>query len=181
MKNKFIKIKLISQKSGFTFIETLIYLAIVGLVVVGLVSFALSISGTQNKNYAVQEAQVNARIAIDIISQRIKASSGVNIGASVFGSDPGVLSLSMADAGKNPTIINLNQDDGTLQITEGASAPVALTSNKVKVTNLVFTNLGHVNKRRNIGVDITVAYNADNSDIYFNYSESLHTAVSIRK
>jgi len=173
--------KNLSSQRGFTFVEIIIYLAIVGMVVTSLVTFALSISGQQNKNYVVQEVQANARTALDIMSQRIKSASDVNIASSVFGANPGILSLAMADVGKNPTIINLTGANGTLQIKEGIASPVALTSNKVKVTNLVFTNRGHQGKRRIIGIDLTVAYNSDNSDVYFNYSETVRTAVTLRK
>ena len=140
----------------------------------------MSISNSRNKNYVVQEVQANARVALDIIGQRVRAASGVNIGSSTFGSDPGVLSLVMTDGAKNPTIINLDQDDGVLQITEGLSGAVSLTSDEVKITNLVFTNLTPSGERENIKVEMTVEY-ASAEDVEFSYSQSYQTAVSLRQ
>ena len=169
------------NNKGFTFIETLVYIAIIGMVVVSFVMFALSISNTRNKNYVIQEVQANARTAQGIINQKIRAATGINTESSTFGSDPGVLSLSMADSAKNPTIINLDQDNGILRITEGLSDPVVIVSNKVKITNLVFTDLTSADSRGNIRIQMTVEYNTSLSDIKYRYSQSLQTAVSLRQ
>jgi prepilin-type N-terminal cleavage/methylation domain-containing protein len=168
------------KQNGFTLIEILIYVAIIGTAVTSLVFFAVSVSDSRNKNYVVQEVQANGRVAIDIISQRIRAATGVNIGSSIFDSDPGVLSLAMADGAKNPTIINLNQDDGVLQITEGLSEAAPVTSDKVKITNLIFTNLTPSGERENIKVEITLEY-ANAGDVEFAYSQEYRTAVSVRQ
>ena len=98
-----------------------------------------------------------------------------------FGADPGVLSLVMDDVNKNPTIINLNQDDGSLQITEGAGTAMAVTSKKVKVKNLVFTDLSLASSTKNIKINMTIDYNNVNQDVKYNYSDDLETAVSFRR
>jgi hypothetical protein len=47
----------------------------------------------------------------------------------------------MIDPLKNPTVFRLNQDNGTLEVSEQGGAFVSLTTAKISVTNLVFTNL----------------------------------------
>lgn len=168
-------------QKGFSLIELIIYLAIVSGVVLSMVLFSLSVSGSRAKTYVAQEVQANARVALNIISQKIKLANGVNMGVSIFGLDPGVLSLSMADAAKNPTVIDLDQDNGVLQIKEGVSSPVAITSDEVKVTNLVFTNLTSTGARENIRIEFTVEYNNPSGDIRYDHSRSLQTAVSLRQ
>jgi type II secretory pathway pseudopilin PulG len=168
-------------RSGFTLVETLIYIAIIGTAVSSFVAFSISVSNSRNKTYVVGEVQANARTAMDIMSQRIHASTGVNTGASTFGSDPGVLSLSMADVLKDPTILDLDMDDGVLRITEGVSAPIPLTSDETKVTNLVFTDLTGSGTRENIKIEVTVEFNNTSGDIEYDYSQSLQTSVSLRQ
>jgi len=170
----------IKNQKGFTLIEALIYLAIIGGVLAAFLNFSLSISQSRNKTYVVQEVQANNRVALDRITQAIESASGINIGSSTFDTDPGVLSLSMSSSTLNPTIISLSQNDGTLQITEGAGSPVAITSSEVKVTNLQFIRLNQANNRQNIRVFLTVEFNAT-GDVNFMYSQSLQTAVSLRK
>lgn len=170
------------RSDGFTLVETLVYITIIAMVVVAFVSFSISVSNSRNKAYVVQEVQANARTTLDLISQRIRAAVGVNTGSCTFGSDPGVLSLAMAEETENPTIIDLDQDNGSLQITQGLGDPVLITSNKVKVTNLVFTNLTPLTvDRENIRVEITLEYDNAGSDIEYTYSQSLQTAVSLRQ
>jgi len=175
-----LKKKKILNNHGFTLLEVIIYIGILGMILVAFVYFAISISNIRTKNYVKQEVQANARMAMNLITQRIKAANGINAGLSTFDSDPGELSLSMADSLNNPTIINLDQDDGILQIKEVSDAPVALTSDEVKVTNLVFTDLSSSNTKGNIRVDISINY-ADNGDQAYNYSMTLQSSANLRQ
>ncbi len=168
------------NSAGFTLIETLIYIAIIGGVMATFISFGLGIAQNRNKVFAKQEVQANARVALDIIGQKIKMSNGINIASSTFDADPGVLSLSMNDGDIDPTIIDLSVDDGILQITQGIGDPIFITSDKVKITNLVFTNLSGDSASGNIKIDITVEYDSA-GDTSFNYSQDITTAVSLRK
>jgi prepilin-type N-terminal cleavage/methylation domain-containing protein len=166
---------------GFSLIEVIIYIAVIGLAVVAIASFSFSIANSTSKNYVVQEVQGNTRTALNIITQRILAAEAVNTGSSTFGTDPGVLSLQMADAAKNPTVLNLTADDGVLQITEGASAAVALTTDEVNVTNLVFTNLTPSGARENIRIQMTIEFNNPSGDKEFEYSQSITTSITLRQ
>jgi type II secretory pathway pseudopilin PulG len=165
---------------GFTLIETIIYIALVGVIVSSMVLLSISVSEVRNKIYSAQEVQGNLRHATDIIAQRIRASTGVTIGNSTFGSDPGVLQLSMKESAKNPTIISLTADNGALQIQEGVGAAVLLTTDDVDVTNLLFTNLTD-GEREHIRIQMTIAYDSDAPDVEYAYSKSITTAVSVRQ
>jgi prepilin-type N-terminal cleavage/methylation domain-containing protein len=169
------------MNKGFTLIETLIYIALIGVVLSGFIVFSFSIGDARNKTYVVQEVQANARVALNLITQKILAANGVNAGSSTFGSDPGVLSLSMSEAGNNPTVISLNANDGQLQIKEGSADAVVITSDEVKVMNLVFTNLSGTNEKENIKVELTIDFNNQGTDIDFDYTQSWETALNIRQ
>ena len=166
---------------GFTLIETLLYIAIIGTAVTSFVFFAFSISEPRNKTYVVQEVQANMRTATSLISQRIREATGVNVDSSVFGSDPGVLSLVMADSSINPTVIDLSEDDGILRIIEGAANAVAITSSEVNVINLVFANLAPGGERESIRVAITIEFNNSSGDVEFDYTQNATTTITIRQ
>jgi type II secretory pathway pseudopilin PulG len=170
-----------NSQSGFTLVETLIYLAIVGMAVTSFVIFSIGVGDSRTKNYVAQEVHGNTRTGLDLITQRMRAATGINTASSTFATDPGVLSLVMADAAKNPTTIDLSADDGILQIKEGTGSVVAVTSDEVKITNLVFTNLTASSTRENIRVEITAEYNNPSGDVEFTYTQSLQTAVSVRQ
>lgn len=162
---------------GFTLIETIIYIAIIGGVLVALTSFVLTISGSRNKSYSEQEINANARLALNIVSQKIKSASGINVGASTFNAHPGVLSLSMTSSTLNPTVIALNGN--RLIITQGIGASQFITSPRVAITNLVFTNLTGDSNHGNIGIDIGFSFASSTGSDYV-FTSSLQTAVSVR-
>ncbi len=167
------------NRKGFTLIETIIYVAVIGGVLASFVVFSMSISNSRNKTYVVQEVQANARTAMNLITQKIRTANGVNISSSTFDTDPGILSLSMNSSTTNPTIISLTQDDGLLQIKEGEDGVLSAVSNQVKVTNLVFTNLTASSTKENIGINLTVEYNSDS--VEFTHAQSLQTTASLRQ
>jgi type II secretory pathway pseudopilin PulG len=171
----------LKNNNGFTFIETIIYVAIIGTVVASFVTFSISISNSRNKTYVVQEVQANARMAMNLISQKIRLANGINIASSTWDADPGVLSLSMSSSTLNPTIINLSADDGILQIKQGNGATVPIVSDKVQITNLVFTNLTASSTRGNVKIQITTQYNNASGDVHFSYSQTLQSAASLRQ
>ncbi len=165
---------------GFTLIETIIYIALIGMVILNFVFFTISIINSRNKSYVQQEVQANARVALDLMAQKIRGATWLNTTTSVFSTDPGVLSLEMIDGLVSPTVFSLNQDDGVLEITEAGSDPVTLTSNEIKITNLIFTNLTGTSSRSHVRIELTAEYIYD-EDVVFRYSQNLQTAVSLRK
>jgi type II secretory pathway pseudopilin PulG len=167
--------------AGFTLIEVTIYVAIIGTIATSLIAFAVTLSNARGKTYAAQEVQNNGRFAMRLISERIRRAAGINGISSVFGSDPGALSLAMESGAEDPTRIDLNQDDGRLQITEGIDPPLFATSDEVRVTNLIFTNLTGTGNRGNIRIEITIEYKNTGGDVDYTFSQDLQTSVSLRQ
>lgn len=160
---------------GFTLIEVLIYIVIIGLVVSGFIVFALSINNSRAKTYVVQEVQANARIALDLIGQKIRLAEDV-VNPSE-GNSASSLELDISDTDDN---LVFNVIDDVLNITDGAADPVAITSDEVKVSNLSFINLAQTGERDNIRIEITVEYANPESKEY-EYSQTLQTAISLRQ
>ena len=169
---------------GFTLIELVIYIAILGTVLLSFTYFGLNVAGTRNKVNVVEEVQANGRIALAVLSQRIRDATGVNTSTSVFGANPGggVLSLMMADVPtKNPTVFRLDAVSKALQIQEGTANAIFITSLQVQVTNLVFTNLTSTGSRANIRIELTISYNNPSGDPNFSYTASWTTTVGARQ
>jgi type II secretory pathway pseudopilin PulG len=166
--------------TGFTLIELIIYIAIVAGVITSLILYSISISDSREKSFVAQTVQSNARMALTLIAQKIRAANGVNTSLSVFDIDPGYLSLSYGAAGSNPTAIGLNQDDGLLEIKEGASAPSIIISDLVRVTDLRFTRLTSAGTQETIKIYMTIEYNSDTESPIYEYSQSFETTVRVR-
>ncbi len=173
------KFFILTNKKGFTLIETVIYVAITAGLLVALTSFILTISGSRNKSFSQQEVNANVRLALSIISHKIKSANGINFATSTFGVHPGVLSLSMASSTLNPTVFSLD-GNGRLILTEGVGASKFITSPQIKITNLVFSNLTSDGSHGNIGINLDFSY-VSSSNSGFNFVSSLQTAVSSRQ
>ena len=166
------------KNHGFTIIELIIYIAIFGMIVVGLISFALSVTTARAKTYASTEVEANGRIALAIVRGKVRAATAVTASGSVFNADPGVLRLQMPDG--SVTIIDLDANDGRLRIKEGNAAPLYITSRDVKVTNLIFENLSQAGEREEVNIYLTLSYGTRTSADY-SYTWSGRTAVGVRQ
>jgi len=165
--------------SGFTLLETVIAIGLLLIVIVSLTTFTFSILDIRTKLTSVSEVQGNMRLGFDVMSQKIRSASGVDILASTFTTDPGVLVLTMSDPAKNPTTFRLTANNGQLQMQEGVSAPVVLTSDEVRISQLIFNIGSPAGEQENIRIQMTTDYvYGENS--YAAYSETLQTSVSTR-
>ncbi len=163
----------IHDNRAFTLVEILIYIGIIGAVIVSFMSFMLFISHTRTTVEVRQEVQSNARIALDSMLEKIRAANQINEGASVFGAHPGVLALVQ---GATNRVFSLD-GNGALVMAENGAPPISLTSKKVQVTTLIFTDLSQPWLRGNIRIQLILENNFG-KDIVYEYE--LQSAASLR-
>jgi Tfp pilus assembly protein PilW len=137
---------------GFTLIEFLIYISIVGLILVLMTNLFWNVilGGTKENSY--QEVQQNGRFAIFKMKQEIKKAIGIN--NPLPGSSANSLSLVMANPIFNPTVFDLN--GGKLRITKGGSSPIEITTDQINVSSLSFTNLSYSDTPGTVMVEMTI-------------------------
>ena len=163
--NSELRIKNVTE-DGFTLMELLIYTAlfvIISVVTISLFIQIVSVTETYRRN---RESLDNARRAMDVITQEIKHAKSVYTPTSVLGSHPGQLSLETtrdADAEtikETTTYVDFYLDADHLYLKrEGQNSPQIITSEKVKVSNLVFTLLNNSGTGNpTIRTQITVVY-----------------------
>lgn len=160
---------------GFTLIEIIIYIAIIGVVISGFVSYSLSISGVRNKNYSIATVQANGRAALQVMTQKIREAQAVLTPGA--GTSDTQLILDMS--GTDPDI-TFSVSDGVLSMQEAGSSATTITDSRAVVSNLVFTNLAASGERDNVRLEMTVDYNTPTGDVQFGYSKSYQTAASTR-
>jgi type II secretory pathway pseudopilin PulG len=164
------------QNKGFTLIETIIYIGIIGTVVVAFITFSLSIGGNRNKAFVGQETQANARTAMDLMSQKIRMASDVV--SPVASTTESILELDMPVP--DPNII-FRVISNRLNLIESGVSTTTITSSEVNVTNLTFTNMSSVGERDNIKINMTAEYDNASGDVEFEFSQTLETSVSVRQ
>ena len=76
-------IKIISNKKGFSLIEMMVVVVILGLMVLGLVTFFTGGARSWISGQSQLEAQRNARQAMDIMVREIREGESVSIGTTI--------------------------------------------------------------------------------------------------
>ncbi len=128
---------------GFTLIETILYLALVMIMLGAILPLSLQILNSGAKSGTSQEVSSSARYTSERIEYEIRNASSVNVGSSSFGvnlaaSSTAMLSLIGSTSSVNPTKFSVVS--GTLQITQGTSSAIGLNPTTTKVTSLIFSN-----------------------------------------
>src|SRR5690242_8085745 len=96
------------KTKGFTLLEFILYFALLAMVMGAVTIFAVDLVKTRNKTRIVAEIEQNARLGLSRILRSIRTASQLNVGASTFDSDNGVLSLGMASGAVDPTVFDLS-------------------------------------------------------------------------
>jgi len=161
---------------GFTLIEFIIYIAIIGGMLTLITGFLWNIVFGNIKEAAFQEVQQNARFALTKITQEIKKAKGIN--SPLHGESPtNSLSLIMADSNLDPTIFEVI--DGKLRIRQGSAQPNELISDQVIVSSLQFTNLSYEDTPGTIRIELTIDHLDPEGQSYYQASINLNSTVSL--
>jgi type II secretory pathway pseudopilin PulG len=163
------------RSQGFTYIELILYIAILTIIMSSLIPFAWNIIEGGAKNTTEQEVFANARYISERIKYEIRNASGIN---SVSTNQ---ISLSSADSASNPTIISLSS--GNVMIQKGAGSAVALNSSDTTISSLTFTNYTSAdNKTKNIQFTFTLTDNYTNAGVRqeYNATTSVEGSAEVR-
>lgn len=158
-------------KKGFTLIEFLIYIALIGIFFSGGIMFVFNIINIQGKTQAIIDVSQNMRFIGDRITFDIRNSR------SILDISPTSICLESRNSAYNPTKFYL--EDGIIKIGWAGTCQNPdnienLSSNTVSVTNLFFENLSSGNST-NVGFSITMQSARDD---YINASEQTITSAT---
>lgn len=133
--------KKITMQRGMSLVETLIYVAIFSIFVVGLAGFSNSLGSARLHSQVVFEVNDQGSHAIKTITQTLR--NAIQVNSPTIGTGGTSLSVVTHSPASSPTVFS--ESGGVLYVTEGSGSPVALTNNKVVVSNIAFSNLSRPN------------------------------------
>jgi prepilin-type N-terminal cleavage/methylation domain-containing protein len=149
-----------SPNSGFTLLEMLIYILIIGVILVAVTGFSFQFLATRAKASALQETERNAQLAAARIAAEVREAQDLDVPGSTFSANPSTLSLILADGTKSPTIFSVS--GGVLRVKQGTGAVLPLTSSKVQVSEFVIDNLSTANgKDKSVRIHIKTSFLTD--------------------
>ncbi len=165
----------VSEK-GFSLVEVLLYVGILGILVLSISGFFTLIISSRAKGQVMMEINDQGNFLVNIITQKIRNAESINSPA--VGTNDISLSLDVININDDPTVFNVSGD--IFYITEGAGSPVELTNNRILVTNLNFNNVSLADTPGLISFQFTLSHvNLDNRQEY-NYSKTFYGSASRR-
>lgn len=164
------------MKKGFTLVEALLYITMV-LIIVGSSSVVfITILESRVKNQTIIEVEHQGAQVLEVISQVIRNAENIN--SPSMGISSSILSLDVTDSSKDPTIFDLSS--GVVRIKEGANSEIALTNDRVIVSNLLFQNLSRTATPGNIRVSFTITHYNPGARNEYDFTKTFFTSASLR-
>ena len=158
-----------TKNRGYTLIELLLYVVILGMLLGSVVSFFGMVTEARVKNQTVAEVDEQGTMVMDYMTQTIRNASSISAPAA-GGVAASSLTLVVPTAVLSPTIFSLSGT--TLQIKEGTAAAVPLTNGKVQISGLSFKNLTRSGTSGIVQVSFTISRVNPNNRNEFSYQKT---------
>jgi type II secretory pathway pseudopilin PulG len=164
------------SQPGYTLIELLLYIAVVGTLLIGIAVFFGLSADDRIKNQSVLEVNQQGMAAMEYITQTIRNATAISSPAAAASGASATLTVPTGSL--SPTIFDMT---GTsLEVKEGANAAVLLTSNDVQVSGLTFKNLTRSGTFGIVQVSFTIARTNTGNRPEYSYQKTFVTSVALR-
>ncbi len=164
------------MNKGFTLIEMIVYIAILGVMAVSMTRFVGLLSEARLKNQVALEVEQQGSQAMRLITQTVRNASSIT--SPTAGNSASSVTLVVPTPALSPTIFG--QTGNALYIKEGAGANVSLTNSRVVLSGLSFQNLTPSGASSALRIVFTLTYvNATSKQIY-NYSRTFRSTAILR-
>ncbi len=135
---------LYKKQSGFTLVETLIYMALFAMLSGLLISSLVAMLRSYTEMRAQNDILSSARVAMERMTREIREADSVDTTSSTLGSSPGILKLNTTTSGGSAKTVQFSKNgtSGVIEILDSSDGTArSLTGTKVSVTSLIFRNI----------------------------------------
>ncbi|MAF13434.1 MAG: hypothetical protein CMI53_00875 [Parcubacteria group bacterium] len=160
----------IKKGGGFTLIEMIIYILIVGIILVSISYLILDLISGQIRGYASSDVNQNIRFISNTLTKDIKSAQAIGS----LAADTLVLTMPGDD-------ITYNFDSLDNKITRqlGVATAEDLNSTRVNITGN-FTDLSYLTRTKNINIELIVSYKNPSNLPDYNASTTANFSVELR-
>lgn len=171
-----------TQKS-FTLMEILLYIVVLSILITVISSFLIWSIQYNTKLKVMRETLDNARRAMGIMTYEIKEAKSIYTPTSIFDVNPGQLSLETKrylPTGEETSFSDFYLCGSQLCFKKESQNPIPITSEKVEVKNLFFSQIMTTSAIPSVQITLEVDYkNPDNKPEY-RASVNLISTASLR-
>jgi len=166
---------ILKNKKGFTLVELLLYIAIVGVLVGSVGATFLLYSNGKTKAKVIADVEYSGNYTSRLIEQTIRDASSIVSPATSTAS--GTMSLAMASSTLNPTVFKVISN--RLYITEGVGSAIPLTPALYTISSSTFINSSKPNSSGSVSYSFTMGNISNNNN--FSYQQTFYGSATIRK
>ncbi len=171
------------MRIGFTLIELLAYIGVLVVIISAISSFFLWAVRLNAKIRAIRETSDNAWRTMEIMTYEIKEAKSIYTPTSIFDSQLGQLSLEKVKylpAGEATTFIDFYLCGTQLCLKKESENPIALTSDRVEVKSLTFSQIATTSTVPSIQINLKIDYKAPANKPEYQASVNVTSTASLR-
>jgi len=165
-------------RTGFTLIEILVYIAILGILMTVIFSFLIWANSTNIKAKVMRETLEDASRTMEFMVREIKAAKSIYTPTT----DSDQLSLETTkylSNGEATTYIDFFLCGSQICLKKESEAPLALTKENVQVNNLVFTQIS-TGEIPSVQIELGVNYKSPSNKPEYRAIVNLTSTASLR-
>ncbi|HEU5121786.1 MAG TPA: prepilin-type N-terminal cleavage/methylation domain-containing protein [Candidatus Saccharimonadales bacterium] len=164
------------HQHGYTLIELLLYVTLIGVLLSGVAVFFSVTTESRVKNQSISEVNDQGAATMEVMTQAVRSATGIS--SPTVGITGSQLTLTVPTASLNPIVFSVAS--GVLQIKKGSATALPLTNNDVRVTAFSITNLTRSGTTGIVQINLTLQrLNTANRNEY-DYQRTFTTSVGVR-
>lgn len=178
----------LSNHSGFTLVETIIYMAIASIFITFATGFYWQMRQADVKSSVSHEVKENAAQSLELVKYIVRNAQDVDLNDSVFGSDTGVLDLDYSDGGRRfdtfehqVTVGGKSMLIRSLRFDHAGQYSAQVTSDHINVTRFRVSDYSQGNTPKTVRVELELEQVNPGDDQNFDASVSEAVTLSVRK
>jgi type II secretory pathway pseudopilin PulG len=168
----------LSRQRGYTLIELLLYVVIVGALLTTVTFFYGTVTAARVKNQTIIEVNDQGAAVMDYVTQTIRNATAIT--APATGLSAASLTLAVPTGSLSPTVFSLTGSAPiTIQVKEGAGAQVPLTNDDVQISGLTFKNLSRAATPGSVQVSFVIGRVNPNNVNEFDYQKTFTATAEV--
>lgn len=145
-----------SRFRGFTLVEMIVYVAILGIIAVLSINATLAMTQAFSNLRVSRDLNSSATALFERLTRDVRGAYDIDTVQSTFNTNPGRLTLNTKDSGGANTTVEFYVENGLVKIKEGGVAQGAIMTTSTSVTNFVVRQLLNTNTKA-VKVEATIS------------------------
>jgi type II secretory pathway pseudopilin PulG len=167
------------SKKAFTLLETIVYIAVLFVVITVIISFLSWSMNSNTKTAAMREVSDNATRVMEIMAYEIRESEGIYL-PTTTSTQLSLQTSKHLPQGEELSYIDFYATSGNLYLKKESQSPISLISEKVEVESLFFNLVSTTTTYPSVQIGLKINYKNPNNRPEYSAQVAVTSTVSVR-